>query len=136
MPLITWNDALSVGVASIDAEHQELVGLLNAFYDAMQAEKGNGVLGNTLDALIEYTKFHFANEELLFAKTGYPDAVGHKKEHDALTQQVLEVQRKYKAGETAALSLEVVNFLKKWLVTHIQGTDKKYSPHLVSHGVR
>lgn len=136
MPLITWNDTLSVGVASIDAEHQELVGLLNAFYEAMQAKDGVGVLGNTLDALIEYTKFHFANEERLFAKTGYPDAVAHKKEHDKLAQQVLEVQARYKAGQTDALSLEVVDFLKRWLVNHIQGTDKRYRPHLVSHGVQ
>jgi len=33
------------------------------------------------------------------------------------------------------LSLEVMNFLKDWLMNHIQGSDKKYGPYLNSHGI-
>ncbi len=53
-----------------------------------------------------------------------------------MTNQVLEVQKKYKAGDTGTLSMEVMNFLKRWLVTHIQGSDKKYAPHLNAHGIK
>ena len=48
---------------------------------------------------------------------------------------MLEVQRKYHAGATATLSMEVMNFLKNWLIKHIQGTDRKYGPFLRSHGL-
>jgi hemerythrin len=30
----------------------------------------------------------------------------------------------------------VLNFLQKWLVDHIQKSDKKYSDHLNTHGVQ
>ncbi len=136
MPLIAWNTRLSVGIDSIDKEHQKLVGLLNDFYDAVQSGKGKESLSKVLAGLIDYTKVHFANEEQLFAKTGYPDAAAHKKAHDDLTHQVLEIQNKYLKGANATLSIETLNFLKNWLLTHIQGTDKKYSPHLASHGIR
>ncbi|MFY9646956.1 MAG: bacteriohemerythrin [Terriglobales bacterium] len=136
MPLIAWNDRLSVGIASIDKEHQKLVGLLNDFYDAVQTGKGKESLASVLAALIDYTKIHFANEEQLFAKTGYPDAAAHKKAHDDLTHQVVEIQNKYLQGASTTLSVETLNFLKNWLLTHIQGTDKKYSPHLASRGIR
>ena len=66
---------------------------------------------------------------------GCPDLAAHKKEHVGLTDQVLEVQKKYKAGSTSTLSLEVLNFLKNWLIKHIQGTDKKYGPYLNGKGV-
>ncbi len=136
MPLIAWNDRLSVGIASIDKEHQKLVGLLNDFYDAVQSGKGKESLASLLAALVDYTKIHFANEEKLFAKTAYPEAAAHKKSHDDLTKQVLEVQKKYATGASTTLAIEALNFLKNWLLTHIQGDDKKYGPHLVRSGIR
>ena len=136
MPLMNWSDKLSVGIAAIDDEHKKLVAMLNELFDGIQAGRAGDSLGKVLDGLIAYTAAHFKHEEDLFAKTGYPDAAAHKKEHDDLTKQVLDVQAKYKAGVTGTLSLEVMNFLKNWLVKHIQGSDKAYSPHLNSKGVR
>jgi len=78
---------------------------------------------------------HFAHEEKLFAQTRYPEAAAHKKQHDELTRQVLEVQAKFHRGETGTLTLEIMNFLRNWLVNHILGSDKKYGPHLNSNGV-
>ena len=136
MPLMMWNDKMSVGVAEIDAEHKTLVSMLNDLYDGVQSGHGKEALGKILDGLIAYTAGHFQHEERLFTQTAYPAAAAHKKEHDDLTKQVLDVQAKYKSGATGTLSLEVMNFLKNWLVTHIQGSDKKYGPHLNGKGIR
>jgi hemerythrin len=135
MPLMNWTEKLSVGVAVIDDDHRKLVGMINELYDAMQAGHGKNTLGRILDDLVQYTKFHFAREEKFFAQTGYPAAVPHKQEHDALTRQVLDVQQKYAAGASATLSLDVLHFLKDWLIKHIQGSDQKYRPHLNAKGV-
>ena len=136
MPLMTWTEKMSVGVGVIDTDHQKLVSMVNELYDGIQAGKGKEKLGPVLDALVDYTKMHFAREEKFFAQTVYPDAPAHKKEHEALTKQVADVQAKFKAGATSTLSLEVMNFLKNWLITHIQGSDKKYGPHLNQKGVK
>jgi len=32
--------------------------------------------------------------------------------------------------------MEVLNFLRKWLLNHIQGSDKKYGPHLNAKGIK
>jgi hemerythrin-like metal-binding protein len=135
MPIMQWNEKMSVGVAALDNDHKKLVDLVNQLYDAIQAGKGNDALGKILDGLINYTVFHFKNEEQLFAKTGYPASEGHKKEHEDLTKQVLAVQAKFKSGAAGTLTLEVMNFLRNWLITHIQGSDKKYGPHLNGKGV-
>ena len=79
---------------------------------------------------------HFAREEKLFAQTRYPAAAQHKQQHDALTGQVLEVQRKYAGGPSAALSIDTLQFLKAWLIKHIQGSDQQYRTHLNANGVR
>jgi hemerythrin len=135
MPLMTWNNSLSVGIAVIDEDHKKLVAMVNQLYDAVQAGHGKDALGKTLDGLIDYTVMHFAREEKFFQETGYPDAVAHKKEHADLTKQVLDVQAKYRSGATSTLSLEVMTFLKNWLVKHIQGSDRKYGPHLNGKGI-
>jgi len=135
MPLMTWNEKLSVGVKVLDDDHKKLVGMLNQLYDAIQSGHGKDSLSKTLDGLVDYTKTHFAREESFFAQTQYGASTAHKKEHDDLTKQVLEVQQKFKAGATGCLSLEVMNFLKNWLVNHIQGSDQKYGPHLNSKGI-
>jgi hemerythrin len=135
MPLMTWNDKLSVGVAALDNVHKKLVSLLNELFDAMNSGHGKDALGKILDGLIEYTKFHFAHEEKLFAQTGYPESDAHKQLHADFARQVLEVQQKYKSGATGTLSLEVMRFLKSWLMDHIQGTDMKYGPYLNGKGI-
>jgi hemerythrin len=135
MPLMAWNQKFSVGVASLDEEHQRLVALLNHFYDALQTGKANDVLGDILDRLIQYTQLHFGHEEQFLQESGYADYAAHKKLHDDLTRQVLAVQQKQKSAATNALSVEVMSFLKNWLLNHIQGTDRKYGPHLNSKGI-
>ncbi len=135
MPLMTWNEKLAVGVKLLDDDHKKLVGMVNQLYDAIQSGHGKESLGKILDGLIDYTKVHFAHEEQFFAQTAYGDAVPHKQQHADLTRQVLDVQQKYKAGVSGTLSLEVMNFLKNWLVTHIQGSDQKYGPYLNSKGI-
>ena len=135
MPLMTWNDKMSVGVSMLDADHKKLVEMLNELYDAVQNGKGKDSLGKILDSLIDYTKIHFAHEEKFFLQTNYPESAVHKKEHDDLTSQVLDVQKKYKNGASGTLSLEVLNFLKYWLVNHIGAADKKYGPYLNSKGI-
>lgn len=136
MPLMEWSPKLSVGINQFDGEHQKLVGMVNDLFDAVGAGKGKERLGTILDGLISYTQSHFLAEEKLMKLHAYANFTAHKAEHDALTKQVLEVQAKFRAGATAALSVEVMNFLKNWLIKHIMGTDKGYGPHLNGKGVK
>jgi len=134
MPFMVWNDKLSVGVAAVDADHRKLVAMINELYDGIAEGRGREALGSILDDLVAYTRFHFAREEKLFAATGYPGAVAHKKEHDSLTAQVLEIQERFRSGSLAAPSLEVLVFLKDWLFDHIIGSDRDFGPHLNAVG--
>ena len=135
MPIMEWNEKMAVGVALLDADHKKLVALVNQLFDAIQSGKGNDVLGKVLDGLVEYTVVHFRHEEDFFAKSGYPASDAHKQEHEKLTSQVLAIQAKFKSGAPGTLTLEVMNFLRNWLINHIQGVDKKYGPHLNAHGI-
>lgn len=65
MPFAVWNDRISVGVETIDADHKKLIAMVNDLYDAILAGCGRKKLDSLLDHLIDYTRYHFAREEKL-----------------------------------------------------------------------
>ncbi len=134
MALMTWEQKFSVNIKEIDGQHQKLFELINNLHDAMKTGRGKDALGGVLSELVDYTVYHFSTEEKLFQKYGYSEYSQHKKAHDTLTKQVLELNDKLKRGDVI-ITIEVMNFLKDWLNSHILSTDKKYSTFLNNKGV-
>jgi methyl-accepting chemotaxis protein/hemerythrin len=101
----------------------------------MKLKKSNSAMGAILDRLVEYTGSHFATEEKFFAQYGYSEEKPHVEIHRKLVAQVVDFQQQFKSGN-ATMSMDLMAFLKDWLVNHIQGTDKKYSSFLIGKGVK
>ncbi|SNB47071.1 bacteriohemerythrin [Geobacter sp. DSM 9736] len=134
MALLSWSDSYRVNIKQIDDQHKKLIEMINTLHDAMKVGKGSQVLGEVLKSLIDYTGSHFATEEKLMKLHNYPDYEHHKKEHNLLVMQVLDIQKNLQNG-SAPLTQNIMSFLKEWLVKHIQGEDKKYGPYLNGKGV-
>lgn len=135
MALFEWSEDYFVGIPSIDGQHQQLVALINELHDGMLSGITTERVEAVLNGLVEYTAHHFSYEERLFAEHDYPDAEGHADAHGRLIDQVLDFKRRYDAGE-ASLNMELMVFLKDWLIGHILGSDMAYGSHLVAAGVR
>lgn len=103
-------------------------------HDKTKEGKGKEVVEKLLTELLDYTVFHFSFEEKLLRTNNYPEYKAHVKLHIDLVDQVQAFRKKVETGGSM-LSLELMNFLKKWLVEHIVNTDKKYSAHLNANGV-
>jgi hemerythrin len=134
MGLFVWRESYSVNIKSIDAQHHKLVDLINDLHDGMKQGKGKEVLGGVLSELVSYTALHFSTEEKYFDKYGYPDTLVHKRQHKDLVDQVLQFKKSFEAGNSI-ITIEILNFLRDWLLEHIAGSDKKYMVFLNSKGV-
>jgi len=134
MAFIDWNDTYSVGVVKIDNQHKRLVQIINELSDAMGAGKGKDVLGNVLKELIAYVNTHFKTEEEMMVQFGYEEYENHRYEHEKLTDEVKRFFDDYQAGK-ALLSVQIMNFLRNWLMDHIVVKDKKFGKFLNSKGV-
>lgn len=135
MSLIRWNDNFSVNVTMIDHDHKKLVAMINELTDAMKAGHGKDVLGKILDELIQYTATHFQREEKYFQQIKYPDAVAHKREHSDFVKKVAEFKKEFDAGRVT-VSVNILQFLSKWLQHHIRVSDQKYSKFFNENGIR
>ena len=134
MPIMSWNATLATGIASIDAQHQQLVQYVNELYDAMTQNRSKDATGEILKRLTDYTVKHFAHEEQLFSRTVYPGSVAHVNEHRQLKKQVSDFVAAFQSGK-ATVTTELMHFLRTWLTDHIMRSDKQYVPHLKAKGV-
>ncbi|MEI6520901.1 MAG: bacteriohemerythrin [bacterium] len=135
MALMNWDEKFILGITEIDAQHKVLVGMINDLHDAMRDGKGKIIIGDIIEGLSKYTKTHFIKEETFFDMYNYPKTDIHRKEHNAFISQITEFQQGFAEGKLS-LSIQVMNFLKDWLKTHIMDSDKKYAPFLISNGVK
>ncbi len=134
MSLFQWNESYSVQVTSLDHQHQTLFTTINELQDALRVGHGKDVVGKVLTKLIDYTKSHFAAEEAILERNGYPGLAEHRAAHKALVTEVLKFQKEFESGN-AGITVEVMHFLQKWLTEHIQNTDKKYGQFLNEKGI-
>jgi hemerythrin len=134
MSLITWNDSYSINIREIDRQHMKLVQIINDLNDAMRGGTANDVLTKILRELVSYTKTHFANEEGYLERYGYPDLRAHKLEHTAFVKKISDFRDDFESGRLG-VSIDIMKFLKDWLLKHIKGTDMRYAPFLAGKDI-
>lgn len=133
--LIQWGPQYYIGLKEIDDQHKVLVDLINDVYSQFGKKGNNDRLNKVFKQLIDYTIYHFGNEEEYFRKFGYPETENHKKQHTLFVDQIKKTAKDFEEGD-ASVSLDLVDFLKDWLINHILKIDKKYVKLFKDHGVR
>lgn len=142
-PRISWVPALSVGIASIDAQHRVLLAYINQLATNIALPKDDSALGKmlkaalgqTLKGMADYTKIHFAYEERLFKLHGYDHTDEHEHSHRTFEMQLQHFVKRFEAGDDR-LAKEVLDFLVDWLKHHILVDDKAYMPLFARKGVK
>ena len=129
MPLFLWKKSYEVGIAEIDIQHRNLVGIINELSDAMMNKKGYTVVPHIIEKLVDYIQFHFTTEEEIMRDTKYPAIDEHCQEHLVITNKVLKFKKDYSKSHLIN-SGEVLNFLCDWLKEHIAVSDKKLRAHI------
>ncbi len=128
-----WSPDYSVGIKTIDSQHQELINILNRLFVAVSKREGDQAIAGILDALMGYTKTHFALEERLMHQAKYADLAAHIEEHKLFIEKLDQLSKKHLL-EDKPIYFEMLAFLKTWLREHIQGVDTKYAAALHKAG--
>ncbi len=134
MEFITWTEDLNVGVNQINEEHKSLIGFINRLNHALQSGGAQKTMEEILLGLVKYTHIHFQHEEELMMIYDYPQIKGHREEHEFLKKKVAEFHERFQTGK-ATFSLELMSFLREWLISHIKGTDMKYREFFAGKGL-
>ena len=137
MPKITWDNSFSVHNAELDEQHQKWIAILNELHQALISDDvGNlqSISQTTLDAMMNYVRYHFSTEEDFLTAINYPELAAHKKIHDKFYVQIKELRNDVHAG-VKVLNSEIMKTLTNWLQAHILQEDMKYSQFAAALGL-
>ncbi len=130
--MFQWTPDYAVGVPQIDQEHQRLFQMAEEMHQAMLEGKGEAILEDLLSRLVKYTIHHFAHEERLMERIGYPDYRQHQIEHAELCSKVRRMQDRSDL-ETIPPG-EILRFLGDWLKYHTTTSDRRIGAYMTMSG--
>ena len=133
--MIKWNDKYSVGLPIVDEEHKEFIGILNKAIFAKEHNDNPEEIREVLREMTNYALTHFKTEESYMKVFNYPYYQDHKEEHrDFYIETIVYLDKLIKGG--SQIANEIREYLKWWLINHIQGTDKKFVDCCKENGLK
>lgn len=125
---VQFTDKYLTGIAVIDKEHRELFRIIGEVYrviaDEFISDKYDEIV-SLLEQLMDYTKFHFADEEEYMKSINFDGLEAQRRAHDAFVARLEEMNLGQVDERQQETLEELMEFLTEWLVNHILNSDKK-----------
>jgi hemerythrin-like metal-binding protein len=128
MSLIEWKDEFSVGVASVDVEHRQMIDLINDLHALVGEKASEEEVSTMLGEIFAQISAHFALEEKFMRETRYPHFPEHKRDHEKLLDELRDIMDRVEddgAYDEMALSAE----LRDWFTNHFRTHDALLHRH-------
>ena len=134
MSFVEWESKLDLGIKKIDEHHRQLVKILNDTYNAIILDSKQAELEAIIEKLADYTTYHFTTEERLMTEYNFSGMNCHLLEHEEFSRNILDLQDMCSRGESV-IAIDLLVFLRGWLVNHILKVDRVYVTFLINKGV-
>lgn len=127
--MFKWSDSFETGITEIDKQHRKLVDIGAKLEDML--DTGDSVdyydyILETLDELKDYAEYHFSYEEKKMEECGYKELDQHRMEHLFFVKRINKLSMQDIDSQQLGVITEALNFLAKWLFSHILNEDMKY----------
>lgn len=124
MKVLQWKQSFSLGIPSVDAEHQEMIGLINAAHAGLRDRQDRAAIDAMLGEIHAGIAAHFALEERLMRSAGYAGYGEHKADHERLLDQIMELMDIY-AADPAEGEKQLSERLSSWFEGHFASHDAR-----------
>ena len=127
---MAFDPSLELGIDLIDKEHRELVERVEEFIKKSETQDVSGIFIPTLNFLEDYTKKHFADEEMYQRECNYPKYALHKSMHENLIKDIADLNDRI---DSEGVSQEIISstgqFLLDWVIHHIIDADLEFGEY-------
>lgn len=124
MALLDWRKEFSVGVASVDHEHQELIALINALHAALGKTDDPQAIPAFLGEVYAQIAAHFALEERIMRENRYDEYAEHKADHERLLDEIRDMMDGYEL-RGAFDDETLARRLRDWFGEHFRTKDSR-----------
>lgn len=137
--IFPWNDNFDTRISIIDDQHRKLVDLLNCLANHIAFNPDISSLQEILDALIDYTVYHFQTEEKLWSSYFVNDSLekSHIETHRKFIVEINHLKNNQRDQTPVEIAEAMLGLLTKWLASHIIQTDRQmaYIVHALNDGM-
>lgn len=123
-----WKDEYKVGIDEIDEQHRRLFDKIEHLLEIAKSgdrKSNKQECMDTIDFLVEYTKFHFDSEEALQREKKYVSYDQHIKIHEEFKNTVQAYKELLGSEFTAKNLKSFIGTMLAWLVNHVCVCDRK-----------
>jgi hemerythrin len=121
---LKWDEQYSVGVDSIDYEHQNLMDMINMIYAELEDQRDIASIENTMSDVHAEIAAHFALEERQMRNAGYEEYEAHKNDHEELLDQIRNMMDAIQKDPDVALD-SLSEGLSEWFIGHFSTFDAR-----------
>ena len=131
MSLIEWKDEFSIGIAAVDFEHRDLIGLINDLHETLEQGVSYDNVVTTLGEIYAQISGHFALEERFMRDTEYAAYPAHKESHEALLDELRDIMDRVEDDGSYDKD-RLARELEQWFTVHFRTHDAKLHRRVVS----
>jgi len=121
---LEWKDSYKLGDAAIDAQHEQLFILANAFLDA----QGQAALTLCAMQLYKHTREHFELEESTMRRLHVPSLNAHVEWHNNMITRLNAISLSIQSNTLREQDL--IDVMTDWAQTHILVQDAELAKFL------
>ena len=124
---VSWEYEYSVGVIEIDAQHKELMNMVNDLIGHSTDTKAERMMffQKATERAYYHLVKHFDTEERVLSKTDYEKMTDHKKEHENLKAKIKAIRSELGNNNEDAAMNNLTITLKEYFLSHILLYDKE-----------
>ena len=134
MEKIAWDESFSVGVRVLDAQHKQIVIMVNTLIEMNEAKVDSEIISDTLTKMTKYAIDHFEREEQYMLEYSYPEYSIQKKQHQEFKRKTVDFCMETMAHKVT-VPTEIFSYLKLWWTNHILQEDMKYKKYFNERGL-
>jgi hemerythrin-like metal-binding protein len=132
MSLLEWKPEYSVGIASMDDEHREMIALINDVYAKLGTSPDADTIEDCLEEIFKTISLHFALEERIMREQGYDEYEDHKEDHEDLLDEIRDLMDEFVNSPTQGARM-LEERLSDWFAQHFASFDARLHGKLGPH---
>jgi hemerythrin-like metal-binding protein len=125
MALIEWKEEFKVGIASVDHEHRQLIGLINDLHGSLAGRPAKDAVSGVLGEISAKIAAHFALEERVMLERGYDQYDDHKADHERLLDEIRDIMDRFESDAYFNYETALAAELRDWFAAHFRTKDSR-----------
>ena len=125
MALIEWQDNFSIGIASVDHEHRQMIDLINELHGRLTTEASKEEIRRFFGEIDAKIAAHFALEEKEMRDFRYDRFEDHKADHERLLDEIRDIADAFEAEAYTEYDDILGTQLREWFTEHFRSEDAR-----------